>query len=315
MERIFPSRALPCAARCCGVLALLICFHANSFGQPNRISQTIDSGRRFTMRGNLHPIADSSYDRGRVDPSLKLDRLTLVLKPSDTQAAELGRLLTELHNPRSANYHKWLTPESYADRFGLSQPDIDKIAAWLTAQQLAVTSVARARNAITVSGTVDRIERAFQTEIHTYVADGKRHYANVTEPTLPGSLEGIVLAIHGLHDFRLQPRNRMLQTPVAVRGQLTPNYTSTKDSSTHYLAPDDFASIFNIKPVYNQGIDGSNQNIVIVGQNSCARSCCTPEVSRRRHVPAPPEPMRADSYSRPETTAALAGRCPTPPSW
>ena len=76
-----------------------------------------------------------------------------------------------------------------------------------------------------------------------------------------------MLAIHGLHDFRLQPRNRMLQTPVAVRGQVTPNYTSTKDSSTHYLAPDDFASIFNIKPVYSQGIDGSNQNIVIVGQS------------------------------------------------
>src|ERR1700733_7742080 len=36
---------------------------------------------------------------------------------------------------------------------------------------------------------------------------------------------------------------------------------------------------------------------------------------RRRHAPAYPEPSRADSYSRPETTAALVGRYPVPPSW
>jgi hypothetical protein len=114
MEKIFSFSALSRVARCIGALGFVMCFHANSFAQPNRIPQTIDSSRRFTLHGNLHPIANSSYDRGRVDASLKLDRLTLILKSSDTQSAELDGLLTELHNPQSPNYHKWLTPESYA---------------------------------------------------------------------------------------------------------------------------------------------------------------------------------------------------------
>jgi subtilase family serine protease len=35
----------------------------------------------------------------------------------------------------------------------------------------------------------------------------------------------------------------------------------------HYLAPDDFATIFNLTPLYNSGINGSGQKIVIVGQS------------------------------------------------
>ena len=70
--------------------------------------------------------------------------------------------------------------------------------------------MSRAHNAITASGRVERVERAFQTEIHMYAVAGEMHYANATEPTLPSALEGIVVAIHGLHNFRLRPRSRMI---------------------------------------------------------------------------------------------------------
>ena len=36
------------------------------------------------------------------------------------QQAALDRLLADQQTPSSPNYHKWLTPEQYADRFGLS---------------------------------------------------------------------------------------------------------------------------------------------------------------------------------------------------
>ena len=162
------------------------------------------------MRGSLHRLATSEYDQGRAEASLRIERLTLVLKPSDTQAAELDGLLGELRYPKSRNYHQWLTPELYADRFGLSDADIEKITDWLTAQNLSVTGVSRAHNAIMASGRVERVEEAFQTEIHMYAVAGEMHYANATEPTLPSALEGIVVAIHGLHNFRLRPRSRMI---------------------------------------------------------------------------------------------------------
>ena len=255
----------PRAGRWFAFAALLMCFHANVFAQPDRITQPIDDGQRFTVPGNLPPLAQSQYDQGPAAASLKLARITLVVEPSDAQAAELDRLLTEQQDPNSSNYHKWLTPESYADRFGLSQSDVAKIVEWLTVHDLSVTSVARARNAITVSGTADRVASAFQTEIHAFVIGSETHYANASEPSLPRALDGIVLAVHGLHDFRLRPHHRIVRTPLALAGKTRPNYTSNKGK--HYLAPDDFATIFNITPLYNQGIDGSNQSIVIVGQS------------------------------------------------
>src|SRR5947209_7999665 len=139
-------------ARGLGVVGFITCFHANSSAQPSRIQEKIDDGQRSTMSGHVHRLARSLYDRGRADPYLRIERVTLVLRPSVAQAAELDRLIGELQYSKSGNYHQWLTPASYADRFGVSQEDIGKIIEWLTAHQLNVTNVARARNAIMVSG-------------------------------------------------------------------------------------------------------------------------------------------------------------------
>jgi subtilase family serine protease len=240
---------------------------ATSFAQPNRIAGQIDDGQRSTLRAHVHRLAHSLYDQGRAEESLRIERLTLVLKPSDTQAAELNRLLGELQYPKSANYHKWLTPESYADRFGMSQADIAKIIEWLMAQQLTVSSVSRARNAIMISGRVERVEHAFQTEIHTYAVAGETHYANATAPSVPSAIEGVVLAIHGLHDFRLRPKSRMMRVLLATEGGAAPNYTRNT-SGKQYLTPDDFGAIVeSIKPPSNAGMDSSPYSVVIVGQS------------------------------------------------
>ena len=103
-----------------------MCFHANSFAQANRIPGPIDNGQRFMIPGDLPPLAQSMFDQGPVDASFRLDRVTLVIERSDAQAADLNQLLTELHDPKSSNYHNWLTPESYVDRLGLGQADVAK---------------------------------------------------------------------------------------------------------------------------------------------------------------------------------------------
>jgi subtilase family serine protease len=255
------SLRFACATRWFGVVISLC---APSFAQPDRIAGQIDDDQRFTLRAHVHRLANSLYDQGRAEESLRIERLTLVLKPSDAQAAELNRLLGELQYSKSSNYHKWLTPESYADRFGVSHSDIAKIIEWLMAQQLTLSSVSRARNAIMVSGRVERVEHAFQTEIHTYAVAGETHYANATNPSVPSALEGVVLAIHGLHDFRLRPKSRMVRTLLATEGGAAPNYTRNS-SGKQSLTPDDYGAIFeSIKP---PSTDSPPHNIVIVGQS------------------------------------------------
>jgi uncharacterized protein (TIGR03437 family) len=248
------------------VLAALVSLPGSLLAQQNRITGRIIGSQRFTLSGHVHPNARSEYDQGKADASLELNHVTLVLKPSDNQQADLDRLLAEQQDPASKNYHNWLTPEAYADRFGASQDDIDKIVEWLQSQQLTVMSVARARNAVVMSGTAAQIESAFHTEIHIYKVNGETHYANATEPSLPAAMQGVVQAIRGLHDFRLKARaQRLTRSPVSADGAI-PNYTSSS-TGDHYLAPDDFAAIFNVQPLYSAGINGSGLKIVVVGQS------------------------------------------------
>ena len=289
------SSAASCTVRLFVLVAFTMCFHANSFAQPDRITAPIDESRRFTIHGSLHRQAQSLYSQGRVDSALRIERLTLVLKPSDAQAAELDRLLGGLRYLKSPYYHQWLTPESYAERFGLSDGDIKKIVDWLTAQNLTVTGVSRARNAITLRGRAERIESTFQTEIHLYAVAGEIHYANATEPSLPRALEGIVVAIHGLHNFRPRPWSRKLEPLLPPEAESTkipkiplpglppgnplplPGSPVAADAAdperletraNHQLTPDDFVRMFGaIKPAQTTGAADSPYSIVIVGQS------------------------------------------------
>ena len=72
--------------------------------------------------------------------------ITMYLRPSTAQQSALQQTLANQQNPASPNYHKWLTPEQYADRFGVSPSDINKIVAWLESQGFTWTNVARGRN-------------------------------------------------------------------------------------------------------------------------------------------------------------------------
>ena len=139
---------------------------------------------------------------------------------------------------------------------------MDKIEAWLQSTGLRVVSEARARNWIAFSGSAEQIGRAFRTEIHRYVIDGETHFANATDPSIPTGLVGMLSGIRGLDDFRPKAPNRG-RKPIGS-SSLQPDYTNLV--GTHYLAPDDIATIYNLNPLYAAGIDGTGQKIAVVGQ-------------------------------------------------
>src|ERR1035438_10375191 len=76
--------------------------------------------RLVRMTGHVHPMAKAENERGPLAGSRSLPAITLVLRPTTEQRADLDRLLTAQQDPGSPDYHRWLTPEQYADRFGAS---------------------------------------------------------------------------------------------------------------------------------------------------------------------------------------------------
>lgn len=183
--------------------------------------------------------------------------ITLVLSRSSSQQAALEKLLVQQQTPGSPYYHQWLTPEQFADQFGVSDADINTMTQWLQQQGLQLVSVGRARSSIVVSGTAAQVESAFQTEIHNYSVNGAAHYANASAPTVPAAFGSIVADIRGLNDFRLKPHVR----PSAIK----PKYASSSCGG-ECVAPGDFAIIYDVTPLYNAGINGTGQKIAVAGQ-------------------------------------------------
>jgi uncharacterized protein (TIGR03437 family) len=240
---------------------VLLCALATLRAQPSRIHARIDDSRRMILAGHVHPLASTENERGRLETYTQLSNITLAFNPTPDQQADLESLLVAQRTPGSPDYHKWLTPEQFADRFGLNQSDIAAITGWLQDQGLTVTAVAHSRTWVAVSGPASRVEHAFQTELHRYNVNGIRHFANSMPPTVPKQFEGIVRTIRGLHDFRPHTMHHAMQTSPAASH---PDYTSAHGN--HYLAPGDHAAIYNLAPLQSAGYDGKGQSLVIAGQ-------------------------------------------------
>jgi len=208
-----------------------------------------------------HPMARAEFDQGRVEGGMKINHAAIVFKLSPDQQAALERLLADQQNSSSPNYHKWLTPEQYATRFGMSDTDLAKVSGWLKSQGLAVDGYSRARTRIFFSGNASQIENAFHTEFHRYLVDGETRFANALEASLPGAIASAVAGVRGLDNFRPRPR------AVPVK----PNFTSHV-SGNHFLAPADFATIYNLKPLWDAGLDGTGESIAVVGQTQILTS-------------------------------------------
>ncbi len=241
-------------------LASTLCFAV----QPDRIAGEIDSAHKVALKGNVHGLAQPRFELGRTDGSMMLHGITLAFRPSAAQQKDLDNLLAQQQDRSSPNYHKWLTPSQFADRFGMTEKDVARVTAWLESQGLTVASVANSRNQISFDGTVAQIESVFGTEMHDYLVEGEIHFANAINPSVPAALSAAVLAVGHLHNFNPKPRVKVRQ--MSSDG-VEPHFTS-HISGSHFLAPGDFATIYDVQALYNAGIDGAGQKIAITGQSS-----------------------------------------------
>src|SRR5580658_7127509 len=175
---------------------LILCLFAAALpAQQDRITAPVDGRQSVVVRGSVPPQAQPKYDQGAVEPDFRLGNVTLMLRPSAAQQAALEQLLAEQQDPASPNYHNWLTPETYAERFGTSAADLDKVAAWLRSQGFAVQYTARGRDFISFSGTAGQVQDALHTEIHRYQVGAETHFANATDVSLPAAIAPMVAGV------------------------------------------------------------------------------------------------------------------------
>jgi subtilase family serine protease len=205
---------------------------------------------------SVHPFARKEFDRGHRDPSL-LTAGSLYFKMSDAQRADRDALVAAVQDPGSPSYHKWLSSEDIASRFGARAEDVARVRTWLEGKGLTIDRVSRTASRIQFRGTGGQVESAFGTELHDYVVRGKKHYAFSSAPMVPADLAPVVLGLHGFHDFHLHhPQLRRVTRPATV----DPIYGETA------LGPADFAALYNTGPLTTAGTTGTGVNLVIIGE-------------------------------------------------
>ena len=226
----------------------------------NRVTAEIDENKVTTLLGNIHPMARAEFDRGAVSAETPLQHLVFQLQPSQAQQAALNDLVEAQHDPQSPLFHHWLTPAEYGSRFGASPQDLARISSWLTEHGFVVEEIPAGNRLVIFSGNAGQVEDTFHTQIHRYVVDGVSHIANTQDPQLPSALAAVVGGIVSLHDFR-----HVSQIGPRIALSAHPHYSN---GSTHYLFPADWATIYDVNPLYKVGTTGAGSTIAIVGRSN-----------------------------------------------
>ena len=238
------------------------------------ITQTVDDQSLIALRGNTHPLAQKKFDQGAAPASMPMHRMMLVLQRSPQQEHALVTLLDSQQDKSSPNYHQWLTPDQFGQQFGPADSDVQTVTSWLQLHGFQVARVSRGKTIVEFDGTAGQVQQAFHTSIHSYLVNGEQHWANASDPQIPAALAPVVAGPMSLNNFFPKAQNQFggVFSKAKTSPKLTPvtpQLTFSCMSNTCYgVVPYDFATIYNVLPLWNAGVDGTGQTIAIVGQTN-----------------------------------------------
>jgi Pro-kumamolisin, activation domain len=229
--------------------------------QP-RLTRDLAGSPRSVLAHSRSPRVRNADDLGAVAADMPVPGITLAFRRTASQEAVLQQLLVQLQTPGSPQFHRWLTPEDFAARFGVADADITAVENWLTDEGFHVDSVSRSRDHITFSGSAAQVQRAFGTELHHYRVDGAVHFAPASDLMLPAELGVMTAAVLHLSDFRPAPFAK-------VTRKVAPAYTDSANGN-HYLLPPDVAVMYDFVPANDPLVSKSIQGtttVAVVGQS------------------------------------------------
>ena len=219
----------------------------------DQITEVVDPSRLQGLP-NHHPLwANPRNDLGLAASDLNL---TLVLSRSPQQQSALQQLLADQKNPASPDFHHWLTPGEFGQRFGLSDNDLQAVKSWIESQGLAVNWVAPSRTFVGFGGRAATVGRAFSTTIHNYRVSGDQRTSVSSNPMIPAALAPVIRSVYGLYTIPDRPMH-------FVTAPQTAGPDLTASDGSHFIAPGDFQTIYD--QGYNNGT-GYQQSIGIVAQ-------------------------------------------------
>src|SRR5262245_9089831 len=205
MRRVLGLRALVAVS-----LTALACF-AISAAEAGAAAPT---GTRVVAPKPLIPHGAEKL--GPVSPAASVSG-AVVLQPRDADA--LTRFIAQVTDKHSPLFHHYLTPESFAARFGPTPSAISAVKSQLQASGLTVTDVARDGLIVDFQAPANRVEAAFRTGLQRYrLANGSTGRARTAPVRVPATIAKYVTSVVGLDTtVKLRPSG-VVRAPRSSRG-------------------------------------------------------------------------------------------------
>lgn len=159
----------------------------------------------------------------------------------------LSDYLKRIYTPGDPLYGQFMTPETFANRFGPGEADYAAVAAYARANGLTVVGTHTNRLVLDVAGPASAVEKAFGTRLMNYQApDGRVFRAPETEPVVPTAIASKIAGVIGLDTAGTwKPHNK--ERPIAPGGVVTrdahPNGGSGPGGG---LTPKDIKTAYNL---------------------------------------------------------------------
>jgi subtilase family serine protease len=155
-----------------------------------------------TLHGHVPP-AIARYHLPAVRDFSKTNHLNLAISLPLRNEAVLNEFLNELYNPASRNYHKYLTPEQFTERFGPSEQDYNKVIRYALKNGLTIRKTSSNRLLLDVSGRADAVQKMLHTNIRIYRHpwQGRMFFAPDAEPRIDAGIP--IFHISGLDNYTI----------------------------------------------------------------------------------------------------------------
>ncbi len=211
------------------------------------------------LRGGITPLLAHST---RLGPTSTQQQLTLAIGLYPRNEDELHTYLSDLSQPTSVNYRRFLTPTQYDVLFAPSPTSYSTVQQFLHDAGFTISGVYTHRLLLVASGTVGQAEHALHITLYNYRTPNQHvYYANDDEPLLPAALAELVESIIGLNDA-VQLTHPPLPPMQQVRQTLPANQFCL-GHGMNYLTPDQVASAYNLNSLYASNLRGEGQSIAL----------------------------------------------------
>ena len=226
-------------------LSLALCVAScGSTPPPPHANSTHAAGERGILASCL-PRVVAAREAAILGAARPQQQLQLEIQLPLRNQAELARLLRDLYDPKSPNFHKYLSASAFTERFGPAAADYRKVVAWAKSKGFNVTATTPNRRLVAVAASVDTVNRAFSVSVNNYrhPTEGRTFYSPDREPTAVG-LAVPILQVTGLNNYSLPH-------PMLKRG--VPAFAAGSGPSGEYLPSDMRAAYYGKGPLTGAG--------------------------------------------------------------